>query len=101
MRATHPLQMPHFPDTALKIVQAYCEDIDEGHAKTGFIALNFLLKYRPPMRSRALPVLLKYTRSVREPLRRRAMEVSRKFWKVSKDTALHTHDVAPHNMRVI
>eukprot|EP00035_Acanthoeca_spectabilis_P031294 m.13457 g.13457 ORF g.13457 m.13457 type:complete len:1013 (-) comp4664_c0_seq1:146-3184(-) len=76
------LEMPHFPPSALAILQSYCEDLDEGRTETGFIAMHFLLKYRPPMREQALPVLLKYTRSVSEQLRRRSMKVARKFWKV-------------------
>jgi hypothetical protein len=75
------MEMPHFPPTALATVQSYCEDLDDGRAKTGFISLHVLLKYRPPTRPTALPALLRYTRSLHKPLRRRAIEVCRKFWR--------------------
>ena len=64
------------------ISQSYCEDLDDGRAKTGFISLHVLLKYRPPTRPTALPALLRYTRSLHKPLRRRAIEVCRKFWRL-------------------
>eukprot|EP00041_Stephanoeca_diplocostata_P015144 m.287076 g.287076 ORF g.287076 m.287076 type:complete len:1034 (+) comp19944_c0_seq1:281-3382(+) len=76
------MELPYLSEGVLGVVKSYCEDIDGERNRLGFLSLHELIKYRPPVRAEALPVLLKYTRSVRASLRGSAIPAVKSLWKI-------------------